>query len=183
MRADPRYAAIGESLSTLCPNLSSYKDGIPKIPSVPMGYGDAEVFLAALVGTAPAPEGFKGGLPVGYEVGPSSNMVSMKVSNSESVRSIPNIVGKIPGTLPPSSDRPVLLGNHRDAWIFGASDPNSGTAALLEVSLGLGTLLSTTWRPLNTIYLLSWSGEEYGLLGSTGWGELTASSLLPRASA
>lgn len=27
----------------------------------------------------------------------------------------------------------VLLGNHRDAWTFGAVDPNSGTAALLEV--------------------------------------------------
>lgn len=29
--------------------------------------------------------------------------------------------------------RLVLLGNHRDAWTFGAVDPNSGTAALLEV--------------------------------------------------
>lgn len=29
--------------------------------------------------------------------------------------------------------RYVLLGNHRDAWTFGAVDPNSGTAALLEV--------------------------------------------------
>ena len=27
----------------------------------------------------------------------------------------------------------VILGNHRDAWTFGAVDPNSGTAALLEV--------------------------------------------------
>lgn len=29
--------------------------------------------------------------------------------------------------------RLVILGNHRDAWTFGAVDPNSGTAALLEV--------------------------------------------------
>ncbi|KAJ0503280.1 putative glutamate carboxypeptidase [Helianthus annuus] len=28
----------------------------------------------------------------------------------------------------------VILGNHRDAWTFGAVDPNSGTAALLEVN-------------------------------------------------
>ena len=27
----------------------------------------------------------------------------------------------------------VILGNHRDAWTFGAVDPNSGTAALIEV--------------------------------------------------
>ena len=30
-------------------------------------------------------------------------------------------------------DRYVILGNHRDAWIFGAVDPSSGTAALMEV--------------------------------------------------
>lgn len=29
----------------------------------------------------------------------------------------------------------MVLGNHRDAWTFGAVDPNSGTAALLEVHL------------------------------------------------
>lgn len=29
--------------------------------------------------------------------------------------------------------RYVILGNHRDAWSFGAVDPNSGTAVLLEV--------------------------------------------------
>lgn len=31
----------------------------------------------------------------------------------------------------------VILGNHRDAWTFGAVDPNSGTAALLEVTIVL----------------------------------------------
>lgn len=31
--------------------------------------------------------------------------------------------------------RYVILGNHRDAWTFGAVDPNSGTAVLLEASL------------------------------------------------
>ncbi|QHN77982.1 Putative glutamate carboxypeptidase [Arachis hypogaea] len=31
--------------------------------------------------------------------------------------------------------RYVILGNHRDAWAFGAVDPNSGTAALLEGSM------------------------------------------------
>ena len=34
------------------------------------------------------------------------------------------------------------------------------------------------WRPLRSIYLLSWSGEEYGLLGSTGWAELNQDLLL-----
>lgn len=30
--------------------------------------------------------------------------------------------------------RYLILGNHRDAWTFGAVDPNSGTAVLLEAS-------------------------------------------------
>ena len=65
------------------------------------------------------------------------------------------------------------LSLNRDAWVYGAADPNSGTAALLEVAKGLGTLYSKhNWKPLRSIYLLSWSGEEYGLLGSTGWAEL-----------
>ena len=57
--------------------------------------------------------------------------------------------------------------------VYGAADPNSGTATLIEVAKGLGRLYSEhNWRPLRSIYLLSWSGEEYGLLGSTGWAEL-----------
>ena len=51
----------------------------------------------------------------------------------------------------------------------------------MEVAKGLGALYKYhNWRPLRSIYLLSWSGEEYGLLGSTGWGELNQ-DLLSRA--
>ena len=32
-----------------------------------------------------------------------------------------------------SLSRYVMLGNHRDAWGFGAVDPSSGTAQLMEV--------------------------------------------------
>ena len=30
-------------------------------------------------------------------------------------------------------DRIVLIGNHRDAWVYGAGDPSSGTACLIDV--------------------------------------------------
>ena len=75
----------------------------------------------------------------------------------------------------------MLLGNHRDAWVYGAADPNSGTSSLLEVARGLGELVKSGWQPKRTIYLLSWSGEEFGLLGSTGWAELNF-DLIKRAS-
>lgn len=67
--------------------------------------------------------------------------------------------------------------------VYGAADPNSGTAALLEVAKGLGRLYNEHhWRPKRSIYLLSWSGEEYGLLGSTGWAELHP-TIMKRAAA
>ena len=39
------------------------------------------------------------------------------------------------------SDRYVLLGNHRDAWVFGALDPSSGTAAMLELSRAMAKMV------------------------------------------
>ena len=35
-------------------------------------------------------------------------------------------------------DRLVLIGNHRDAWVFGGIDPSSGTACMMEVAKALG---------------------------------------------
>lgn len=40
-----------------------------------------------------------------------------------------------------SVDELVLLGNHRDAWVFGAADASSGTAAMMELSRVLGVQL------------------------------------------
>lgn len=37
-------------------------------------------------------------------------------------------------------DRYVLLGNHRDSWVFGAVDPSSGTASMMELARVLGKL-------------------------------------------
>lgn len=53
-------------------------------------------------------------------------------------------------------------------------DPNSGTACLIELARGLGALLKSGWKPMRTIILCSWSGEELGMLGSTAWGEANA---------
>ncbi len=39
------------------------------------------------------------------------------------------------------TDRYVILGNHRDAWVFGSLDPSSGTAVMMEVSRVLGEML------------------------------------------
>ena len=46
-----------------------------------------------------------------------------------------------------------------------------------QVARAFGTLLRQGWRPRRTIVLCSWDGEEYGLLGSTAWGETRAAHL------
>ena len=37
-------------------------------------------------------------------------------------------------------DRLIMVGNHRDAWTYGAADPSSGTAVMVEVTRALGWL-------------------------------------------
>ena len=39
------------------------------------------------------------------------------------------------------TDRYVLMGNHRDAWVYGAIDPSSGTAVMMEVARAMGQLV------------------------------------------
>jgi N-acetylated-alpha-linked acidic dipeptidase len=96
-------------------------------------------------------------------------------------RTIWDVIGTIPGSEKSpgskSSDDWVVAGNHRDAWVYGAVDPNSGTAAMLEAVHGLGELLDRGWRPRRTIVIASWDAEEEGLMGSTEWTEQHADQL------
>jgi N-acetylated-alpha-linked acidic dipeptidase len=70
-----------------------------------------------------------------------------------------------------------MAGNHRDAWVYGAVDPISGTVAMLEAARGVGTLLKSGWRPKRTIIFASWDAEEQGLVGSTEWLEQNQAAL------
>lgn len=64
-------------------------------------------------------------------------------------------------------DRYVLLGNHRDAWTYGAVDPNSGTAALLDIARRFALMMRLGWTPRRTIVLCSWDAEEFGMVGNS----------------
>ena len=63
----------------------------------------------------------------------------------------------------------MILGNHRDAWGYGASDPSSGTAPLMEMARVLGERVRRGWRPRRSIVMASWAAEEAGLMGSWEW--------------
>ena len=75
----------------------------------------------------------------------------------------------------------MVLGNHRDAWVFGGVDPSSGTASMMEMTRAFGQLLKNGMRPKRTLVVCSWDGEEVGLTGSTEWGEQFADELKKKA--
>uniref|UniRef100_A0A8C5V315 N-acetylated-alpha-linked acidic dipeptidase 2 n=1 Tax=Microcebus murinus TaxID=30608 RepID=A0A8C5V315_MICMU len=126
--------------------------GIPKIPVHPIGYNDAEILL---------------------------RKVRMHVYNTNKITRIYNVIGTIRGSVEP--DRYVILGGHRDSWVFGAIDPTSGTSVLQEIAQSFGKLMSRGWRPRRTIIFASWDAEEFGLLGSTEWAEENAKILQERS--
>jgi N-acetylated-alpha-linked acidic dipeptidase len=141
---------------------------MPKIPSTPLSYADARPILEYL-GGPDSPREWQGSLPFTYHVGPGPVKVHMRLKQDYQFRTIWDVVGRVSGAELP--DEWVIAGNHRDAWVYGAVDPNSGTVAMLESVHGVGALLKSGWRPKRTILFASWDAEEEGLIGSTEWAE------------
>jgi N-acetylated-alpha-linked acidic dipeptidase len=147
----------------------------PHIISIPLSFHDAAPILQALRGPS-VPQEWQGALPFHYHIGGQGGVKVHLVSVQEYQRRIIwDVIGKIKGTEYP--DEWVVVGNHRDAWVYGAVDPSSGTAAMLEAVHGLGALAKQGWRPKRTIVFASWDAEEEGLIGSTEWVEQNAQAL------
>jgi N-acetylated-alpha-linked acidic dipeptidase len=152
---------------------------LTRIPVQPIAYDVANTILVQLKGPV-RPKGFQGGLPFPYHLGGTNDVkVHLKTDMDYKTRTIWDVITRINGN--EEKDRWVILGNHRDAWVFGAVDPNSGTSTMLEVGRGFGQLLKAGWKPRRTIILCSWDAEEYGLIGSTEWAEELAGELREKA--
>ncbi|XP_069118842.1 N-acetylated-alpha-linked acidic dipeptidase 2-like [Argopecten irradians] len=164
------------------PENSSEAD-LPTIPVHSIGYGAAEVFLREMTGEE-VPGHWRGGLNITYRIGGQFKTTGQKIrifiSTQNYMRRIHNVFGIIRGDIEP--DRYVLMGNHRDAWVFGSIDPSSGTAVMKEVSRVMGNLVKQgRWRPRRTIIFCSWDAEEYGVLGSYEWVEQYVKNLAVRS--
>ncbi|KAH9492145.1 Glutamate carboxypeptidase 2 [Bulinus truncatus] len=154
---------------------------LPQIPSHPIGYGAATEILKHMKGLViPA---WRGGLNVSYSIGPgfqSPNMtIQLNVTSRNQMGLVENVFGIIKGTVEP--DRYILIGNHRDAWIYGAIDPSSGTAVIMELARVMGTLVKNgEWKPRRSVVFCSWGAEEYALVGSNEWVEQYVTTLRER---
>ncbi|KTG09599.1 hypothetical protein cypCar_00021933 [Cyprinus carpio] len=99
------------------------------------------------------PDNWKGALNVSYRIGPgfmdglNQNKVRMNIHTNNQVTRIYNVIGWIRGAVEPvesgfvCSDRYVILGGHRDAWVFGGIDPVSGAAVVHESVRAAGKLM------------------------------------------
>ncbi|XP_041438661.1 putative N-acetylated-alpha-linked acidic dipeptidase isoform X2 [Xenopus laevis] len=159
--------------------------GLPRIPVHPIGYHDAEFLLRFMGGMPPPDQSWIGGLNVSYNIGPGYNeshklqKVRMSIHTFNEIRRVYNVIGTIRGAEEP--DRYVILGGHRDAWVFGGIDPQSGAAVVNEIVRSVGKLKKQGWRPRRTMMFASWDAEEFGLLGSTEWAEENVKILQERA--
>ena len=151
---------------------------LPKIMGVPLSWRDAKPLLEKLDGPV-APDSWQGGLPLKYRLGGKRVQVHLKVDMDTSVQPYYVTEARIRGSEAP--DQWVILGNHRDAWVYGAVDPSSGTASMMELTRNLGEMLRQGIRPRRTLVICSWDGEEYALTGSTEWGEEFADELKQKA--
>lgn len=152
---------------------------LPSIPSLPISAEDALLVMSSLGGPI-APPHWHGALDIpAYRLGRGPAILNFSYVANQTIAPIRNVFAVIQGREEP--DRYVLLGNHRDAWTFGAVDPNSGTATLLNIAERFGKLVKQGWQPQRSLILASWDAEEYGSIGSTEWVEQNFDLLYFRA--
>jgi N-acetylated-alpha-linked acidic dipeptidase len=157
---------------------ASESSAVPKIMALPLSWHDAKPLLENLDGPE-APKDWQGALPITYHLGGERVKLHLKIQMQESLKANYVVEASLRGTEQP--DEWVLMGNHRDAWVFGAADPSSGTAAMMEMTRGLGALAKQGIRPRRTIKFLSWDGEETSFAGSGEWAEQFAHELGQKA--
>lgn len=174
------YGELGDPLSKGVPAKEgifqkSKKDWHVGLPILlqPISYGTARSVLEE-VGVDDIPPEWLRELNITLQLNPrgsrgGNRTIKLTINNQLVQKTIYNVIGTINGWQEP--DRYVFLGNHRDAWVYGAADATTGMAVLKETSRVLGKLMKGGWRPRRTIKLCSFGGEEFGLIGSVEWME------------
>ena len=164
--ATPGYASKSGA-----PRIAESRMDIPHIPIVPISYGNAGELLDELRGRD-VPQGWQGGLPFRYHVGPGPVRARVRVTDDRATagtKPIYDTFGIVRGSEFP--DELVIVGGHRDAWGPGAADNVSGTVSVLEAARAVAEAVKAGHRPKRTIMFATWDAEEWGLIGSSEYVE------------
>lgn len=151
--------------------LSEAQMEIPRIPVIPVSYGNAAELLRGLRGTA-IPQAWQGGLPFRYHVGPGPVVARIAVTTDAATNAYKDIwdtFGIIRGSELP--EQMVIVGGHRDGWGPGAADNVSGSVSVLEQARAVMAQVRAGNRPRRTLVFATWDAEEWGLVGSTEYVE------------
>lgn len=159
------------------PRLAPEDTDLPRIPVVPTSYASVRTLMGT-IGGPEAPEAWQGALAVRYRLGGEAR-VRMVARMDNADRPMRNVMARLEGARFP--DEWILFGNHHDAWIYGAGDPSSGTAALLEWARVVGELADEGHPPARTLVIGVWDAEEMLLGGSTEYVEHHRQELLEHA--
>jgi len=175
----PYEAALPRSDKNSPKRLDPKNVGLHSIPVTPISYGAADHIFKYMRGEA-VPQNWQGGLPYTYRVqGGKDLKVHLKVNQPKAFKTVYNVVGTLKGDTYP--DEWIILGCHYDAWAFGATDPNSGTAMLLSLAETLGKMAKDKKRPKRSILIAHWDAEEHGVIGSSEWVEQFKDELQTKA--
>lgn len=147
--------------------------GLVQIPSLPLAWRDAQPLLQSLQGHGQTlDDDWIGGVPdVDWWTGDSSSPTVRLQNEQDEIekQKIWNVYGRIEGM--ETAAKSIILGNHRDSMGFGATNPHTGTAVMIELARIFGDLVDRGWKPLRTIEFMSWDAAEYNLIGSTEYVE------------
>jgi N-acetylated-alpha-linked acidic dipeptidase len=151
--SDPRYDRGRPETSVQRGMVAS---GVLRIPTLPVTYANARVLLA--------------------QAG-RDGRAELDVTIARHIGTMWNTVGILDG----KRGETVVLGGHRDAWVYGVTDNGSGIATLLEVARAFGALARSGVRPDRTIVIVGFDAEEIGELGSRAFVRAHRGDLVDRA--
>lgn len=160
------------------PRIKPENAGLPAIPSIPLGYGQAAEILKRMKG-GEVPRHWQGALPFKYHFGSQDLEVTIDVKNDYQIREIWDVIGILEGTQNP--DQWVMVGCHRDAWVAGTADPHSGNSVILEAARAISEASRESGGLKRSIVVCSWDAEEFGVMGSIEWVEEMQDTLKDKA--
>eukprot|EP01084_Bolivina_argentea_P068340 124400_1 len=122
-----------QRLNDLC-GIEDMNDAIPSIPVIPISYDNTKILFDNMddINIDIAPETWHGGIiDTEYKINSTNLIVNLDIINDLHLDDvIQNVYGVYRGYK--YSQQIVILGAHRDSWVYGAEDDTSGTVTMIE---------------------------------------------------